>query len=337
MTVLALSALQLNVVDHDRSVAFFRSVGFVEDYGARPAGDGPTHAAVLAQAAGIDPERVGSTTSLTFPQDPFMHLEIQGWKQPRRGGWPRTFDQLGGSRLSFLVDDVESELARLRADGVEVLLEPRAIDRRWGPSQSALVRDPDGNFVELLEVAFTDEGWDTSRRSVTGAAMSFLHFQVNTDNPAVRAFYNGFGFEHDTGPDMRPGIETDLSAASELYERSFGFDLMPAIDSIDFLRLPTDHSHMHLEIMNWKPGQLLDPAERPTFRQRGVMRVCFKVKDDGHALQERLRAEGARIYQEDVVMPLNWGDSWWCMVGDPDGNVTTFEQWFPARSHGHRM
>jgi catechol 2,3-dioxygenase-like lactoylglutathione lyase family enzyme len=49
--------------------------------------------------------------------------------------------------LEFLVDDVDSEFARLRPSLQDVVLEPTTMP--WG-NRSALFRDPDGNLVNLF-------------------------------------------------------------------------------------------------------------------------------------------------------------------------------------------
>jgi len=52
--------------------------------------------------------------------------------------------------VEFLVADVDAEFARIRAsigDGADILLEPTTMP--WG-NRSALIRDPDGNVVNLF-------------------------------------------------------------------------------------------------------------------------------------------------------------------------------------------
>jgi len=60
--------------------------------------------------------------------------------KPVPGGW---------NRIHLLVDDIEAEVARLEADGVEFRNPIVA-----GPGgKQALVLDPAGNFVELFQMA----------------------------------------------------------------------------------------------------------------------------------------------------------------------------------------
>jgi catechol 2,3-dioxygenase-like lactoylglutathione lyase family enzyme len=62
--------------------------------------------------------------------------------KPGPGGW---------NRIHLLVDDIEAEVARLRADGVEF-----RNDIVTGPGgRQILLRDPSGNYVELFQPAGT--------------------------------------------------------------------------------------------------------------------------------------------------------------------------------------
>ena len=65
--------------------------------------------------------------------------------QPGPGGW---------NRIHFIVDDLEREIARLRAEGV-----PFRNDVVTGPGGAqVLICDPSGNLVELFQPAAPAEG-----------------------------------------------------------------------------------------------------------------------------------------------------------------------------------
>lgn len=49
--------------------------------------------------------------------------------------------------IEFLVDDVDAQFARIRASVADVVLEPTTMP--WG-NRSAILRDPDGNLVNLF-------------------------------------------------------------------------------------------------------------------------------------------------------------------------------------------
>jgi uncharacterized glyoxalase superfamily protein PhnB len=57
-------------------------------------------------------------------------------------------DHANGVILAFVVDDLEGELARLRAEGVAITMPLRS--EEWG-ERAFQVRDPNGVIVELLD------------------------------------------------------------------------------------------------------------------------------------------------------------------------------------------
>jgi uncharacterized glyoxalase superfamily protein PhnB len=57
-------------------------------------------------------------------------------------------DHASGVILAFVVDDLEGELARLRAEGVTITMPLRS--EEWG-ERAFQVRDPNGVIVELLD------------------------------------------------------------------------------------------------------------------------------------------------------------------------------------------
>ena len=66
------------------------------------------------------------------------HSEISGpTREPAR------------AQINLFVDDVETEFARIAGHGVDVLREPER--ESWG-GLVATLRDPDGNYVQLLEL-----------------------------------------------------------------------------------------------------------------------------------------------------------------------------------------
>jgi len=57
-------------------------------------------------------------------------------------------DHAGGLILAFVVDDLEGELARLTAEGVEITMP--LTEEPWG-ERAFQVRDPNGVIVELVD------------------------------------------------------------------------------------------------------------------------------------------------------------------------------------------
>jgi uncharacterized glyoxalase superfamily protein PhnB len=57
-------------------------------------------------------------------------------------------DHAGGLILAFVVDDLEGELARLRAEGVAITMP--LTSEEWG-ERAFQVRDPNGVIVQLVD------------------------------------------------------------------------------------------------------------------------------------------------------------------------------------------
>jgi lactoylglutathione lyase len=52
--------------------------------------------------------------------------------------------------LCLLTDDLHAEVERLRANGVQIDIEPKlGLDHNW----QAWVKDPDGNPIELMQLS----------------------------------------------------------------------------------------------------------------------------------------------------------------------------------------
>ena len=94
-----------------------------------------------------------------------MRIEIIGFREPRPDTTrrKRRSNEIGHSHLSFYVTDLAATLAELRAKGVEIDDETRAVL----PSgiECCVVRDPDGFPIEIVQVPelhlMPYEGWQS--------------------------------------------------------------------------------------------------------------------------------------------------------------------------------
>ncbi|HYY05697.1 MAG TPA: VOC family protein [Candidatus Limnocylindria bacterium] len=87
-----------------------------------------------------------------FMQRDGMRIELIGFTEPlpEHTVRPRRTNEIGHSHLSFYVLDLDQALAELRAQGVEVVDESRAVL----PSgvECCVVRDPDGFPIEIVKM-----------------------------------------------------------------------------------------------------------------------------------------------------------------------------------------
>jgi len=163
---------------------------------------------------------------MRLPEDPYMHIWLQSWHDLcTESQWPPVYNQIGCRGFTLLVDDLHQELARIHRDfseTVEILQEPVTIRRKWGPTHTALLRDPEGNFLELMTVDGNPQ--ERVAKRVPNHAKGFLHFMVNCYKFAeMREFYSSFGMEHDHGVDIRKdGWPDGADYFQQQYVQGFG-------------------------------------------------------------------------------------------------------------------
>jgi catechol 2,3-dioxygenase-like lactoylglutathione lyase family enzyme len=145
----------LCVSDLERSLAFYRDgLGFAEVSRLRFEDAGTQRLLGLAgaQLDAVYLRRDGTTLEL-------LHFPRPG---TQLGGPPRPMNQVGLTHLSFLVDDLDAVLARLRGLGASVLEETRLAGRGRGPG-AIFVTDPDGTRIELVEGDFDPAAYGARR------------------------------------------------------------------------------------------------------------------------------------------------------------------------------
>jgi catechol 2,3-dioxygenase-like lactoylglutathione lyase family enzyme len=332
MPAVALHGIRLNVTNIDLATQFYMSLGMVEDIGMRRVSADGAPTSILADNDPSGPAI--RSLSLRWPSDPHMHLNLVALQADAPvSGFPKAAGQFGSTVLTILVSDLAAELQRLRGGGA-VTGESATTERLLGPTQSAFVQDPDGNIVELIE-AHPGWAWNYSRCSPFGADRTFLHAELNTDSfKAVAAFYEGFGFAHNHLDDVRPNPNR-VTLAEDPFEAVWGAPISRLQNGLGFYRLPDEQSEMHLEVMGLVGDALQDPTPDTVWQQRGLMRFCFKTGNLAAVLAD-LKRRGTHIFMQDQKAGFGWGDSEWFFFADPDGNILTFEEWFPAGHWGER-
>jgi catechol 2,3-dioxygenase-like lactoylglutathione lyase family enzyme len=146
---------QLNTKDPKACVEFYKKLGFVEDPGFNQKQGAPVNpVAGFAEKMGADPLADGGEFVMLKHPDDDYHLEVGVWKPGKlaQPAYPAKFNQAGVVRISFLVDDIDRELADVQARGIPVLYGPETLHLQWGVTRFAFIKDPDGTFVEFLEI-----------------------------------------------------------------------------------------------------------------------------------------------------------------------------------------
>jgi catechol 2,3-dioxygenase-like lactoylglutathione lyase family enzyme len=140
--------VNINVTDFDRSLAFYKMVGFkvVLDIG-----EGPNP----GNDVGLNiPNSVARAALLSLSDDPrATRIDLIEWKKPRtEGEAPAHLYHTGIARIALFTKNLDEEYQRLKAAGVVMVSEPVVIRfRNKAGAKFFCFKDPDGTFLELIE------------------------------------------------------------------------------------------------------------------------------------------------------------------------------------------
>jgi catechol 2,3-dioxygenase-like lactoylglutathione lyase family enzyme len=131
------------VRDLDAARAFFEMLGFKEDKAVVISG--PTFAAYMG-VPGIEADHV---TLALAGADPRVEVQLLRYRHPEPlpDGNIERLDRIGFNHVCFAVDDLEAEVARLRAHGVETRTD--VLDFR--ARKLIFLKGPEGVTIELSE------------------------------------------------------------------------------------------------------------------------------------------------------------------------------------------
>ena len=145
--ILGIYHVNINVTDIERSTEFYGLLGFeeVDRFHERGTpgldrGLGFPHTETKARFLAL-----GNNARETV-------LDLVQWIEPEAAKIALELNQIGMPRLCLRVKDLDGEIARLQAHGVEFLSEPQLIDTLARKPRFVLFRDPDGVFLELVEL-----------------------------------------------------------------------------------------------------------------------------------------------------------------------------------------
>ena len=342
--LVALFGVQQNTPRLEEQIKLYGEIGYVVDEGYQLA-DGESLPDVWFESRGVNREDLDEIVAMKLQGDAYMHVFFYSWKRlNQENQWPAPYNLIGSRGMTWLFDDVEKELARIRRDFPEtkILHEPYTVKRRWGTTTHALLIDPEDLWVELISIdAGSKNKFQALARPPKPHERSLLHFQVNCSNfEKTMKFYKAFGLTHDTGVDERSS-EAAFPDTFDVFKKqmydAFNFVIEDKILGVGFLRNERDPSFNHLELLETiDNGRLLkDPGLDPTWPQKGIVRYCHKTPDYAKALDE-MQKLGCPIYVPNQKMGLNWGDTVWFFFGDRDGNLLCLEEWKHARYFGSR-
>jgi catechol 2,3-dioxygenase-like lactoylglutathione lyase family enzyme len=148
MSIVGLVHVNVNCSDFERSKAFYEMLGF--ELFMEPL---PTNTPEVAAAVGLEPYRLrGGLMRLVDARSPFV-IDLLEWQDPSDSSPPYArMNHLGIARIAMASSDLDGDMAKYKAAGVEFLSEPATVV--WeGHADSRFVcfKDPDGTVLELVE------------------------------------------------------------------------------------------------------------------------------------------------------------------------------------------
>lgn len=147
--------IAINSTDLERSLAFYRKLGFQ-----------------VLQDRTVKNDRVKEAFAVPSGDLRFVHLrlgddenatilDIVEWFDPATldtGAEPVQQHQRGLTRFSVLTDDTQAVYDALSKDGVEFLTKPTSVMTPEGGWKICLVKDPDGVVVQVTELLPAPDG-----------------------------------------------------------------------------------------------------------------------------------------------------------------------------------
>ncbi len=312
------------VADLDRSVAFYKALGFSQDPAANPAW---RQDAVIEQLYGVKNVRTRMAKMYVINQDSGQHFvvylrELQGLKRRNLAG--HTAWEPGASHFGLVVPDAATLWSQLKGQG---LLRARS----WGgelivpPGQTkgmlAYITDPDGLDIELIDQRPATPAAD-GKPGRPGFLPGVGHVGlVVLDGDKAKAFYG------DTLGGKLPGSEAPW-LKGDFYDSAVGgHGNVLRFFNESFPQAIAPALRMNVELVEYQNRK--KPLKAYRITDIGVAYVGFEV----HGLEaflERVKSAGAKVVSSGGIATMKSGTRE-VMVRDPDvgGFVELFEE--PAR------
>ena len=270
------------VSDLEASTRFYKeALGFLDH-----ADHGVVEGEQMARAMGLDDVRA-KIRQLRHPDGPviglmqFLEPEATG-KRERRSTL-----QYGLVHLSFYVDDIDAEVAKVVAAGGHAFDHTRAASS--DDMEMYYCTDPDGVRIELMKA--------------TGVAPRFSHSGICVEDiDRSIAFYEELGFE-----------------LSDNYLLDGGFDWLAKIMEAPGIRLRAqmiqDSAGNMIELLKVFEPDCIGPRERQPINRFGLTHLAF-MAPEADTLTDRLASLGGTAYGDEHV---DMGMVELFQLSDPDG------------------
>ena len=146
--------VNVNCSDFDRSLAFYKTIGFKEYLDFNTADEGRTFGDIGLGPLFRLPARInGRATFLVLGEDPWStRLDLIEWNDPvSKPAGPRDLTHLGIARICLKVRDAHALHDALKAGGYDVYSEPGLIEMGGSQQYVFCCADPDGVVIEFMQ------------------------------------------------------------------------------------------------------------------------------------------------------------------------------------------
>jgi catechol 2,3-dioxygenase-like lactoylglutathione lyase family enzyme len=148
--------VNVNCSDFDRSLAFYKLIGFREYLDFSKVDDGRTFGDIGLGPLFRMPDNIhGRATFLVLGDDPWAtRLDLIEWKEPKsESTGKRMLVHLGIARICLKVRDCAALYESLKAAGYDVYSPPGLIDMGGSRQYVFCCEDPDGVVIEFMQFA----------------------------------------------------------------------------------------------------------------------------------------------------------------------------------------
>jgi catechol 2,3-dioxygenase-like lactoylglutathione lyase family enzyme len=264
----------VNVSDFERSRSFYKLLGFSDSI-KYPA----TNTLEVAQAMGINHKYL-LRAELLFQSD-FRggFIDLIEWTNPRNSKPPYPdLYHLGIVSATLLSADLDADISYLTSHGVEFSSAPTA---RADGGRFVMFKDPDGTYLELLEIEAEPV---VSNSAVDIVGLGKININVS-DMERSHAFYQMLGFSGQPG---------ELESGDESVARALGVDPSYAYRKV-LMRHHSDGSA--IELTEWqRPGDSSPPYPAP-INHIGIHRIAYSTNDLVGDIA-KLKAQGVKFLSE---------------------------------------
>ncbi|MEX1126236.1 MAG: VOC family protein [Acidimicrobiia bacterium] len=145
MRVKTFDHVAVTVSNTERALEFY-----VGQLGLRQVEQHQLEGASVDEANGLEGARAQSTR-LQAPGSPDILIDLLEYFEPEAHAQVTPMGSVGSCHFAIVVDDLPGAVAELRNKGVSFISDPVNFKLTEGSVSVCFCRDPDGNYVELME------------------------------------------------------------------------------------------------------------------------------------------------------------------------------------------